>query len=775
MNQSSSSDRPATSPAKLIPAREFPTRVEVKSESLLENYPPEETLKFHTLDDSTAESTWVASIWRSAFLNLSDDAAVRLAAGEVLLVDSLNGLGGPGMLELFWWLEGKAGSPILKFTSQAPFPDQMGFREWMRARFPVPGPHRNNELLIIFYLFWIGEIYPEVTHPSHGHLLQRAVVDNDEQFVRTILSYIGNIYRESVPVAHITETPLGIAMENADDLPDELGFAGGCHRSFRQDDFCMAEDSATWVARARRIADLLRSAGAIDYSPLLKACRDGNGEEVARMLDAGFPPNFAVYGHATALTEAVRYGQLEICRLLLQRGASPNLPIPYVAEMTWGGSTFPLQLALGNARISALLLDAGADPAMPCNDSDCTPVVFSGSLRSGDAAEAVFSRCGFGEIRSAYGATGLHHLETADLYLCRQWITPDLVNHPDNSGKLPLLEAIKGGDIERVELLLDLGADPNQPGIVWRWGFGGESIFMISWDSVVEFPLLLTPAQAALLGGNPLVLDLLIARNARCTSSVTRINRFFKPDSIELSSVRRQLDEDGVPVPETSKEPGVRLQPENTFRHLWSADEGDSLRIIRRALKGDVSPFAYPGLFEELDLAVVAKSAGVGELIYQLFEKERCLTVGEILCIAQGQIVEAWDGCADFRKELDGPNPEVSLTSLAWPIRNCERTLNLARLRMLGLTPPDRILFAGLVEIVAVEFGAGMADALLNKLETSIYGFEMLIALVRETPVPDTASLQLRRLASVAENFIRMLKANWKSLLSEADARSGAS
>jgi ankyrin repeat protein len=731
---SSSSDRPASFPANLVPAADFPTRVEVRREAYLRNYPPVEELHFRAV--GTAEgSRWVGSVWRSKFLNLPDEAVVRLVAGEKLSVDSVQDLGA-GRLELFWWLETKSASPILLFTPLETLGSGVGFTQWKQTRVPYIGCHRYQALLPVLYKLWVAETCPEPGHPSHRDLLHVAVLENDEEFVQAILAQAGRLDRETGPVVQITETPLGIAMENADDLPDEIGFGGGCHRRFRQDDFCEAEDLGTWVARARRIADLLKAAGAVDYSPLLTVCREGDMPAVERMLDAGYPPNFAVYGHATALTNAVRGGHLEVCRLLIARGANPNRPVPYVAEMSSGGEIYPLQLALGNARLSALLIEAGADPAIARDDSDRTPVVFSGGFGSLEAAEAIFRRCRFAEVRNPFGATGVHLLTTDDLQLCREWITPELVNLPDNSGAVPLVEAITNRDLRRAILLLECGADPNRAGIVWENTLGAGGFSILSPGERMALPLLLTPAQTALLTGAPLFLELLVARGARCPRVAIRLDLSYDPDPAALASLRRQLDADGIPEPERG---AGDLPISRDFPNLWSPTQGDSLRIIRRVLAGEISPQQFPGLFEEIDVVTVARTAGTKAPMCVAFEKSCGLSARDLLNVASEALSEARQSFRSVSDKLETLGGRLGVREVTRMIRVCELSVNLARLRI-----------------------AGTKSAAVGRVsEGAIFG--MFVSLLSEPPIA-TSAKEIRRSAVSASSILGKLQSELREL-----------
>ena len=92
---------------------------------------------------------------------------------------------------------------------------------------------------------------------------------------------------------------------------------------------------------------------------LLRAARDGNSEQVARLLEAGADVNYQDHpNRQSALFLACAAGHLDVVRGLLARQADPN--IRTIREST------PLMLAAasGYDEILTALIDAGADVYM---------------------------------------------------------------------------------------------------------------------------------------------------------------------------------------------------------------------------------------------------------------------------------------------------------------------------------------------------------------------------------------------------------------------------
>ncbi|CAH1245295.1 ANKRD39 [Branchiostoma lanceolatum] len=89
------------------------------------------------------------------------------------------------------------------------------------------------------------------------------------------------------------------------------------------------------------------------------AARDGEEGRVRGLLDRGTAANTQDSSGYTALHYASRSGHLEVCDLLLQRGADPN-------SQTRSGGVTPLHRAAycGHVAVVKLLLRKGANPAV---------------------------------------------------------------------------------------------------------------------------------------------------------------------------------------------------------------------------------------------------------------------------------------------------------------------------------------------------------------------------------------------------------------------------
>ncbi len=188
-------------------------------------------------------------------------------------------------------------------------------------------------------------------------------------------------------------------------------------------------DGATalhWAAYRddRDTADLLIVAGAdvdaaneLGATALWLAAGNGSPAMVGRLLDAGAQPNAALAEGETPLMTASRTGNAAAVRLLLAAGANVN-----AVERSRGQTALMWAVAQGHHAVLAALLDHGADVA--ARSITRPRLMYADSTNAGQYDEGVL------------------------------W---------NRGGFTPLLFAARGGDVESAELLLDAGADIDQP------------------------------------------------------------------------------------------------------------------------------------------------------------------------------------------------------------------------------------------------------------------------------------------------------------------------
>ncbi|XP_046821890.1 ankyrin repeat domain-containing protein 16-like [Vespa crabro] len=198
-------------------------------------------------------------------------------------------------------------------------------------------------------------------------------------------------------------------------------------------------------------------------TPMHVAAREGHLNVVEYLCDAFERPDFKVNvvnkDMKRPLHEAAQFARTNVLRYLIEKGAT----IDCLKRADWT----PLMLACTKIGSEAckcirILLEAKADPLRRNKDGWIPAFII---CRSGDVNALrlflEFSPESIG-LRSNNGRSSLHiaafngHEELIDLLLT---VDPGLVNARDSSGATPLHEAIKGGNLNVVKRMIQLGAD----------------------------------------------------------------------------------------------------------------------------------------------------------------------------------------------------------------------------------------------------------------------------------------------------------------------------
>lgn len=188
--------------------------------------------------------------------------------------------------------------------------------------------------------------------------------------------------------------------------------------------------------------------GSQGATPLHRAALRGPIEAVEVLINAGAELDAVTGRGLTPIGEAARAGHLAIVRVLLEAGADAN----------GGRRMTPLVMATqrGHVEVIRLLVEHGAN----VNDSKNPPIHWAGVP---EAAEALISAGADVNIRDAAGETALHLARrswspNAEAVAVLIEHGAD-VNARSESGRTPLHEAIRRKKPEIVNALIEAGAD----------------------------------------------------------------------------------------------------------------------------------------------------------------------------------------------------------------------------------------------------------------------------------------------------------------------------
>jgi ankyrin repeat protein len=248
------------------------------------------------------------------------------------------------------------------------------------------------------------------------------------------------------------------------------------------------------ICTAAAIGDLARVKGLLDHdpslanrvadytsyylgsgAPLKNAAARGHIEIVKLLLDRGAAPNLPEEGIAPrghALYAAAANGHHEIAEMLLDRGAHPN------PEVESSGDALSRAISNGDQRMINLLCSHGASRAVHLlaydGDVRTAAAVFAANPALADDTEALANAAGEGQ--EAFVRLMLRYrpdlptrvdfpawlvcAKTRELneLLFKHGLDP---NRPDWLGVTPLHQLARKGDMEMAAQFLDHGADPN--------------------------------------------------------------------------------------------------------------------------------------------------------------------------------------------------------------------------------------------------------------------------------------------------------------------------
>ncbi len=194
-----------------------------------------------------------------------------------------------------------------------------------------------------------------------------------------------------------------------------------------------------------------------DLTALLRAVRKGNLEKVKTLVQQGEDVNELVKGDGTALTNAIIHGKFEIAKFLLNNGADPNLGSQVDGHPVW------LAADADNMELLQLLADKGADmnKDFPGDGNAMIHAAGNGNLAMVKTLQkmgADIERGVKGDGNPLIMASKGGHLEIVK-YLVTEGAN---VNYEIMGDETPLINASEQGHLEVVKFLVKNGADVNK-------------------------------------------------------------------------------------------------------------------------------------------------------------------------------------------------------------------------------------------------------------------------------------------------------------------------
>ncbi len=534
-----------TSDADLFPASGDPMRIEMKYQTvgMLPNgapYPPSVEIYREAEPASRGSASVSMSGWGRIFLW---EDIVHLAAGGTYAADSWLVPSDDakrqrrvrGIVRLCWpfppgtGLGGRLSSdPVFELQSDLPLAG-LDFERWQESRFSGRWKFAEWEdpaFMLWLVREWMKETGLDVRGPEMAELLVSAAVENTAGALRELIRLGADVNA----LDRHGETALAAAMENAGEFGENGFDYVRTHRMHRYNpkwqirSLPKEESESQWIPKAKDCVRILREAGALDYSALIRAATDGDYVRAKHLLDEGFPVGFSISGVGTPLTMAVKHRHTRLVKLFLNASADPNQPARDTAETLCDPDvTYPFQYALdepADLELFEILLAVGARLDVRSERDYLLPTIFRCQIGSEEIANAIISSgLRIEDLRDGHGHNLIHVADRETLEHILPHASGAMLEHTSFEGFTPLAKAVAQGNMAKAAVLLRHGANPNV-----RCALSGESESLTGWmmDVHPKFDekadrkrsLIATPLLQATIHGNYQLVELLLDHGA---------------------------------------------------------------------------------------------------------------------------------------------------------------------------------------------------------------------------------------------------------------------
>ena len=187
-----------------------------------------------------------------------------------------------------------------------------------------------------------------------------------------------------------------------------------------------------------------------EISVLMIACIEEEKEIVELLIEKGADVNEKSSFHGTALTCAVRSGNIEITKLLIDNGADISIDSNYGF---YGATPLIHATITGDYEMVKFLIDNGADVDLSA------PIIFAVMYDQFDIANLLYANITDSKYSNEEKLLICSYV--GDLDEVKELVLDKKTDPNVNGSRSPLSVAIESENLEIIDFLIDEGADPN--------------------------------------------------------------------------------------------------------------------------------------------------------------------------------------------------------------------------------------------------------------------------------------------------------------------------